>query len=262
MKIVLVMDQYDDTNNGTTVTARRLAQNLRQVGHAVTILAGGRPEEGKLCAKKHRIPFFQWLIEAQGMRFAKPDPALYYEAFKDADVVHLFMPFRFCREAERHARQMRVPCVAAFHVQPENITSSLFLEKNRAANNFLYRWFYRRFYSRFQYIHCPSHFIAGQLAAHGYRAETRVVSNGVGQAFVPRQAARPARWEGRFVILMVGRLSREKRQDILIEAAKKAGTRPVSSWFLPGAGPTRGRCGAGQKSWRTPRRWRFTARTS
>ena len=89
------MDQFDKQNNGTTITARRLADALSAAGHTVTVLAGGNPEPGKICAKKHISPFFQKLIESQGMCFAKPDPALYYEAFKDADIVHFFLPFRF-----------------------------------------------------------------------------------------------------------------------------------------------------------------------
>ena len=48
MKIVLVIDQFDDSNNGTTVTARRFAGQLRRRGHEVVILAGGAPCEGKI----------------------------------------------------------------------------------------------------------------------------------------------------------------------------------------------------------------------
>ena len=121
MNIVLVIDQYDDGNNGTTVTARRFAHELRKLGHKVTILAGGEPAEHKICAPMHKIPIFQKLIESQGMRFAKPNDQAYYEAFKDADVVHFYMPFRFCRRGEELARQLGVPTVSAFHVQPEDV---------------------------------------------------------------------------------------------------------------------------------------------
>ena len=107
MKIVLVIDQFDDSNNGTTVTARRFAGQLRRRGHEVVILAGGAPCEGKICAPVHRIPVFQKLIESQGMCFAKPDEEAYYTAFKDADIVHFYMPFRFCRRGEELARQIR-----------------------------------------------------------------------------------------------------------------------------------------------------------
>ena len=88
-----MIDQFDDSNNGTTVTARRLRASCAGAG-TVVILAGGAPCEGKICAPVHRIPVFQKLIESQGMCFAKPDEEAYYTAFKDADIVRFI-----CRSA-------------------------------------------------------------------------------------------------------------------------------------------------------------------
>ena len=262
MKIVLVIDQFDDSNNGTTVTARRFAGQLRRRGHEVVILAGGAPCEGKICAPVHRIPVFQKLIESQGMCFAKPDEEAYYTAFKDADIVHFYMPFRFCRRGEELARQMGIPTVAAFHVQPENITSSIFLGKNRRVNDFLYWWFYKVFYNRFDHIHCPSAFIARQLESHGYGAKLWVISNGVADAFRPAQVPRAPELEGRFTILMIGRLSGEKRQDLIIEAAKRSKYADRLQLVFAGKGPK-------EKAYPSlPRGWRIrpcsasTARTS
>ena len=237
MNIVLVMDQFGHSNNGTTVTARRLAKNLHANGHKVTVLAAGASEIGKINAKKHSIPIFQKLIESQGMFFAKPDPLLYYEAFKDADVAHFFMPFRFCREGVKYAQQMNVPILGAFHVQPENITSTLFLEKFDWVNQYLYRWFYKRFYCYFDYIHCPSQFIAGQLVAEGYDAETRVISNGVDHAFKPIAVERGN--SSTIQVVMVGRLSREKRQDLVIKAAQRSKYADKIQLVFAGKGPCR-----------------------
>lgn len=235
MKIVLVMDQFDEAGNGTTVTARRLAASLRARGHEVNVLAAGAPEEHKFCAKTHRIPFFQGLIEDQGMCFAKPDPALYYEAFQGADLIHLFMPFRFCASAEKHARQMRIPCVAGFHIQPENITSTFCVEKLPLVSRWFYRWFYKKFYNRFDYIHCPSQLIADTLKANGYGGECRVISNGVDPAFTPPAAPRGE--DGTFRILSVGRFSREKRQDLLIRAVGLSKYRDRIHLTFAGQGP-------------------------
>ena len=62
MNIVLVIDQFDNGNNGTTITARRYAEQLRRRGHRVTILAGGEAAEGKICAPVHKIPVFHPLV--------------------------------------------------------------------------------------------------------------------------------------------------------------------------------------------------------
>ena len=197
MKIVLVIDQFDDSNNGTTVTARRFAGQLRRRGHEVVILAGGAPCEGKICAPVHRIPVFQKLIESQGMCFAKPDEEAYYTAFKDADIVHFYMPFRFCRRGEELARQMGIPTVAAFHVQPENITSSIFLGKNRRVNDFLYWWFYKVFYNRFDHIHCPSApspSSAGEPWRCGAREANKVILNRLRTRLIPRRCRAHRSW--------------------------------------------------------------------
>ncbi len=237
MNIVLVIDQYDNSNNGTTVTARRYAQQLRSRGHQVTILAGGEPTPHKICAPVHKIPVFQTLIEKQGFRFAKPDEEAYYQAFRDADVVHFYLPFRFCRRGEEIARQMRIPTVAAFHVQPENVTYSIGMGKSKRMNDFLYSWCYRRFYNRFRYIHCPSEFIAGQLREHGYDAQLCVISNGVDPMFRPLTMPRLPELEGKFAVVMVGRLSGEKRQDLIIEAVKRSRYRDRIQLVLAGKGP-------------------------
>ena len=238
MKIVLVVDQYDHSNNGTTITARRFAEQLRRRGHTVRVLAAGEPEPGKICVPTHTIPIFQPLVDAQGMCFAKPVDEAYYQAFRDADVVHFYMPFRFCRRGESIARQMRVPTLAAFHVQPENITSSIGLGKQKWVNDLLYKWFRQVFYNRFSSIHCPSRFIADQLKAHGYDANLYVISNGVDGAFRPPEQP-VERTDGTFRILMIGRLSGEKRQDLIIRAAALSRHKEQIQLIFAGKGPMR-----------------------
>jgi hypothetical protein len=38
MKILFVIDEYDDTLNATTVAARQLAEELKRRGHTVSFL--------------------------------------------------------------------------------------------------------------------------------------------------------------------------------------------------------------------------------
>ena len=42
MKIVLVIDQFDDANNGTTISARRFAMALKEHGNEVRVIASER----------------------------------------------------------------------------------------------------------------------------------------------------------------------------------------------------------------------------
>lgn len=237
MRIVFVIDNYGDLNNGTTATARRYAEELQKRGHEVTILSVGAMNGGKTGVSKMKIPLFQPLIEKQGFYFARPNDEAYYRAFKDADIIHFFLPTWFCRRGEFIARQMKIPTVSAFHLQPENVSYSVGFGKSKRANDVIYRYFYNSFYNRFRYIHCPSNMIAEQLKEHGYDAEFRVISNGVNDFFRPVKTKRPGYLEGKIILLMVGRLSGEKRQDLLIEAVQYSKYRDQIQLVFAGQGP-------------------------
>ena len=47
MRILLVIDQFGDANNGTTISAMRFADMLKQHGHDVRVVSTGEEEEGK-----------------------------------------------------------------------------------------------------------------------------------------------------------------------------------------------------------------------
>lgn len=252
MHIVLVVDQYDELTNGTVATARRFAEALRARGHTVTVLAAGAAEPDKVDARVLHIPFFQKLIEKQGALLAKASDEKYFEAFEGADIIHFYMPSPFCRRGEFIARDMKIPTMAAFHIQPENVTYNFGLGKNKAANRWLYRFLYRYFYSRFRFIHCPSEFIAGQLKKNGYDADLRVFSNGVSRNFIPIKTPKKPEWAGKFVVLMVGRLSGEKRQDVIIRAVQKSRYADNIQLVFAGRGPEEGKLRRMAKNLKNP----------
>ncbi|MDD4796387.1 MAG: glycosyltransferase [Eubacteriales bacterium] len=237
MKILLVLDQFDSANNGTTISARRFADVLRRHGHQVRVVSTGQSGPDKYCVPEVHLPLVDGLITSQGMVFAYPDKAVLRTAIAWADVVHFLLPFPLGRQGRRIAAQLGVPCTAAFHTQPENITYSIGLGKLDWVNSLLYRTFYRSFYRYFDHIHCPSRFIADQLEQHGYDARLHVVSNGIDADFTYRKLPKPPALCGKFVILMIGRLSNEKRQDVLIEAVRRSRHASDIQLVLAGRGP-------------------------
>ena len=75
MKIVLVIDQFDDANNGTTISARRFAQALKNHGNEVRVIATGKPADYKYAVRQMRFfPVVEHLITSQGMRLGHPKP--------------------------------------------------------------------------------------------------------------------------------------------------------------------------------------------
>lgn len=55
MKILIVIDQYDGANNGTTISARRFVKYLRKNGNTVKVLSTGQKEIDKYDFKRSKI---------------------------------------------------------------------------------------------------------------------------------------------------------------------------------------------------------------
>ncbi len=239
LKILLVVDQFDSDNNGTTISARRFAEELKRHGNEVKTASIGKAADRYEMREFKLISIADNIIKKQGMAFARPDRETLEQAIAWADVVHFLMPFWLSLSGLKIAERLGVPHTAAFHVQPENITYTLGMGKMTGVNNAIYSFFRSSFYNRFSHIHCPSRFIAGELEKHGYTAQLHVISNGVDRCFRYRKKAKPAQWADKFVILMIGRLSNEKRQDVLIEAIKKSRHAQRIQLVLAGQGPKR-----------------------
>ena len=242
LKILLVTDQFYAANNGMTISSRRFAAGLRARGNTVRILSYGKPEDltdgnPAYLLKKQYIPIFDNLISSHGMTFAKADDAVIGEAVRWADVVHFLTPFVISHHGIRIAQKYGVPFTAAFHVQPENITSSIHLGNVGWINTAIYHWFHFYVYRYCTHIHCPSNFIAGELRRCGYTENLHVISNGIDPDFHYIKMPKSPEFEGNFVILMTGRLSIEKRQDVLVRAVAKSRYHDRIHLVLAGKGP-------------------------
>ena len=238
MKILIVIDQYDGANNGTTISARRFVANLKKRGHEVRVISTGKEEEGKYSVDKIKlVPIVNKIVTSQGMEFAKADEEKLREAIKWAEVVHFYMPFWLSIKGMKIAKEMNKPMTAAFHVQPENITYSIGLGKKEKVNDTIYTLFKKVFFDEFNHIHCPSQFIADELKKHGYKAKLHVISNGIEPDWVYKKSEKPEELKDKIVLTMVGRLSGEKRQDVLIEAVKQTKYADKIQLIFAGKGP-------------------------
>lgn len=236
MKILIVIDQYDNLSNGTTISAKRFVDGLRKNENEVQILSTGKDEEDKVSLKTYRFPkIIDKYFKANEMVFARPDEEVMRNVFKDQDVIHFYMPFRLAKKGVKIAEEMHIPHTTAFHVQPENITYAVGLGTNHIVNDKIYTYF-RSYYNKFRHIHCTSNFIASRLKEHGYTAKLHVISNGVGEEFKYDRKEKPEELKDKIVITMVGRYAPEKRQDVLIDAIKKSKYESKIQLVLAGKG--------------------------
>ncbi len=241
MIITLIVDSYAQASNGTTMTTRRFAEVLMRHGHTVKIAASTVDNIDKDKAFElgiSKIPVLYQVSKSQGFIFAKKNKKVLKEAISGSDVVHFLLPFGCQRLGKKLCDQMHIATTAAFHLQPENITSTLHMNKLSGVNNLIYKKF-KKFYNKFNHVHCPSNMIAGQLKEHGYTANLHVISNGVSEVFQKKEVAKPKELQDKFVILMIGRLSVEKRQDLIIKAVLESKYESQIQLIFAGKGPWR-----------------------
>lgn len=240
MIITIVADVFGDSNNGTTITIKRLVSQLKKRGHEVRVVSSTPSEEpGRYTLEKRNFYIFNDYFAANGVELAKPDESVLRMAFTDADLVHIALPFKTGKYAVKLANEMHIPVTGAFHVQAENVTAHIFMKSVNFANNFVYKYFYNTFYRYIHFVHCPSSMIANVLREHGYNdMDLRVISNGVDDQFRPvPDAVRDPAWEGKYVIAFTGRLSREKMHATLVDAVAQSKHKDIIQLVFAGEGP-------------------------
>ena len=234
MKILFVIDTFYTNNNGTSISAQRYASELRKRGHEVRILtANHSPEADADIYSVHffRFPIFQPLLDKHNFYFAKYwgkyTTETIHAAVEWADIVHCFLPFALEKRAERYCEQIGKPCTAAAHLQPESITANILgLHKVGWVTHLFYLWFRRIIFDRVQHVHCPSQFMANEVKSHGFKAKLHPISNGIQDPFIEAGQRNIAgnrtetydEYKGKILLLMVGRLTREKGQELIMRA--------------------------------------------
>ncbi len=238
MKITIVADVLGEENNGTTITAKRLIQHLKERGHAVRVISPSEENgEGFIRVPKINFGIFNSYVAKNGVELAKPNEDMIRETIKDSDVVHILMPFFLGNVAIKMCREYGIPVTTAFHVQPENVSCHFGLQKSAFVNRRIYKFFHKHFYAYTEYIHCPTRFIAEELKKHGYKQDLRVISNGVDELYRAERGEKPEQYRKKFCILSTGRLTKEKCQKLLIEAVKKSRHADEIQLFIAGQGP-------------------------
>ncbi|MGI6781433.1 MAG: glycosyltransferase [Acholeplasmataceae bacterium] len=237
MIIVYIIDSYGEFSNGTTMTAVRSKQKLEEMGHEVRVVSISNIE-GKeyFQLEKRNIPIVSYFSAKQNTYYAKPDEAVFRRAFEGADVVHFFFPWKSALVAIKVAREMGIAVTGSYHMCPEHVGYGAGFGKWFAPVTwFLYKFYKHKIYKKIDRIHCPSPVMANRLKEHRYKNILHPITNGVGQQFFV-EVERPYDPK-EFQILTVGRLSLEKRQEILLKAIRYSKYKNRIKLVVAGQGP-------------------------
>lgn len=241
MIVTVVCDVMGEENNGTTVVEMNLIRYLQSHGHEVRILCADQSKKGQ--ANFYVVPnrsfgkIIDSVIERVGVSLADPDYAVIVDAVKGADCVHIMMPLGLGIAAAKTALIMGLPITAGFHMQAENLTGYIKLNKIRFVNTLVYKYIYRRLYRYADAVHYPTEFIRSvfesriKKSTNGY-----VISNGVHSYIHKCEVEKIDELKDKFVILSVGRYSSEKSQDTLIKAVARSKYKDGIQLILAGQG--------------------------
>lgn len=237
LRIAYVVDSARSARAGGLVAAERMIHSLREHHEVISVGLGGDVD-----LEQFHFPIGRELIESNSFAFARPDTDRLYKAFDGADVVHVQLPFLLGFSAISLAGELRIPVVAAHHVQPENILRGLALLAPRFAAllnrpgcaRAMNRLVTQTFFNRASAIICPSQLALNELLEAGLTAPAVVISNGAPAQFAPLPSSRPP---GPFTVLSVGRLVPEKRHDLLVEAVRRSKHASKVRLVIAGRGP-------------------------
>ncbi|NLJ32938.1 MAG: glycosyltransferase [Erysipelotrichaceae bacterium] len=237
MIIVYIIDSYGEFSNGTTMTAVRSKQKLEEMGHEVRVVSVSNIEGKEYYQLKQRyIPIVTPVSKKQNTYFAKPDKKVLRKAFEGADVVHFFFPWKSAQVAIKVAKEMGIAVTGSYHMCPEHVAYGSGMGKFFSPVTwFLYKYFKHRVYKVIDRVHCPSPVMANRLKEQRYKNILHPITNGVGKQFFI-DVDRPDNPEV-FQILIIGRLSLEKRQEVLLKAIKHSKYKEKIKLVIAGQGP-------------------------
>jgi len=234
LKIVFIADNVDGEKSGGVVSTKRFIEYLNKTDE-LTVVSTGKEAANKVVFSAFYLPFAKKQMQEMDFLFAWPNKKVLRVIIQKADIVHIQFPFFLGYQALKIARELNKPVVFGFHVQPENLMWNIGLDFDWL-NTFLYRFFIRTFYSKADLVFSPSAFGKQMLEKFKLQTPIEIVSNGLPEQFTPKDCVRDARFKDKFVILMVGRLAKEKRHTLVMNAIKQSQFKDQIQLFVTGDG--------------------------
>lgn len=243
MKVLVVFDVLGEENNGTTIAGMNLVRHLKSQGETVEILCCDQDKKG--VPGYHVVPILHLgiildkIVEHNQVTLARPKRSIIEKALEGVDIVHVMMPFALGVATCKLAKKKGIPVTAGFHVQAENFTSHILnTMDSKLVNNLTYKTFYRKLYSRVNAIHYPTAFIKNVFeSVIKIKTNAYVISNGVGDKYIKKEVEREGKYKGKFNILTIGRLTKEKSQHILVKAVALSKYKNDIQLVFAGQGP-------------------------
>jgi 1,2-diacylglycerol 3-alpha-glucosyltransferase len=247
LNIAFYSDTYLPAVDGVVTSMLNFKKELERRGHKVLIVASGDPKYSKKHSNKD-------VLVVPGISF-KPYPQYklaffpYHTAIniqkEDIDILHAQTPFFMGFTALTIARILKLPIVGSFHtfINDKKVLEAYY-PKNKFLKNITSKYLWK--YTKFFYRKCditivPTKTVQEFLNKEGLQ-NIEIVPNSVDtNKFNPKVDGSHIREKLKLkknVVLYVGRISKEKRLEVMLKAAKiLSKKRNDISYLIVGQGP-------------------------
>jgi glycosyltransferase involved in cell wall biosynthesis len=232
MKILLATESYHPNVDGGAVARRNLAVRLKERGHDVAVVAPGLKSKNYqekingitvYRAKGRTLPLYP---DYKFCLFPLKEVKRIINEFQP-DVIDINTPYQIGLCALSTAKKMEIPTIGTIHVQPENMLMSV--ERAKFLLNIMENLAWRyiiTFFNRCDYVTSPTQTAIDLMKSHGLKTQARAISSGIDlSVFKPQNNGDNLKKKfsipDKPIVLYTGRISGEKRLDVLIRAMPK-----------------------------------------
>ncbi len=248
MKVAMFADSFHPTVDGAVVAMDRASAGLEKRGHEVIVIAPDVNPRPTVSRKVHYLPSREFSVYPGYRVTIAPSDMLEFLRGEKVDVIHSHGLASMAILSLTAARVLKIPHVLTFHTLAHEGMRHYSPLKMRAEFMDALVWIYlRNLLKRPEVVIVPSTPIKDELLANRVTMKAcEVVPTGVDcSKFSPDQYDKKflERYGllGKRVLLHVGRLSSEKRLEIVLDAlAKLAPSEPDLRLLVVGTGPSEG----------------------
>ncbi|MBA3678993.1 glycosyltransferase [Candidatus Saccharibacteria bacterium] len=234
--IVIGSDLFKPSIGGTETVTHNMGVNLTKAGFKVTVIAPA-PKDMQTTPKVEKDPGGYTIVRVrsygipiqQNLRFSKhayKQIAEYLDNPSNTpDIIHCNNPFPTSRELIKYAKKHDLPLVIGSHLMPESFTTSI--RRLGGLHHLLdaMGWHYiARVYNKADRVVAPTQTALNYLLEHGLKVPTQAISNGIDLAanaplrVDKAKLKRELGIKSQYVVVYAGRLSVEKRIDVVMAA--------------------------------------------
>jgi len=231
---------YEPTSNGVVVSMQSFLRELEARGHEVFVFAPAYRGHKDTAPRVHRSRSIPTPFNSD-YPLALPFPRMPrgLETW-GLNVVHTQHPFTMGRAGRDTGRRLGIPVVYTFHTLLTEYTH--YVPFFQGALKRLARRSIRRYCNSVDHVITPTQIVADLLKQYGVETPVTAIATGIAmpEASPDARSRIRSQWgiaDDAFLAIYAGRVAKEKRLDVLIDAFRRVRAEADATLLVVGGGP-------------------------